>query len=53
VAMAPGEAAGARTASNSAYRLLEPQGHHRAQDTFYAGNTKGVGRIYQQTFIDT
>ena len=27
-----------------------------AQDTFYAfyvGNMKGVGRIYQQTFIDT
>ena len=24
-----------------------------AQDTFYVGNIKGVGRIYQQTFIDT
>lgn len=24
-----------------------------AQDTFYIGNLKGVGRIYQQTFIDT
>src|SRR5271166_94663 len=24
-----------------------------AQDTFYVGNMKGVGRIYQQTFIDT
>jgi hypothetical protein len=24
-----------------------------AQDTFYVGNLKGVGRIYQQTFIDT
>lgn len=23
------------------------------QDTFYVGNLKGVGRIYQQTFIDT
>ena len=23
------------------------------QDTFYVGNMKGVGRIYQQTFIDT
>ena len=22
-------------------------------DTFYVGNMKGVGRIYQQTFIDT
>jgi hypothetical protein len=24
-----------------------------AQDTFYVGNMKGVGRVYQQTFIDT
>ena len=24
-----------------------------AQDTFYVGNMKGVGRIYQQTFIVT
>ena len=24
-----------------------------AQDTFYVGTMKGVGRIYQQTFIDT
>ena len=24
-----------------------------AQDTFYVGNLKGVGRIYQQIFIDT
>jgi len=23
------------------------------QDTFYVGNMKGVGRIYQQTFVDT
>ena len=23
------------------------------EDTFYVGNMKGVGRIYQQTFIDT
>ena len=23
------------------------------QGTFYAGNMKGVGRIYQQTFVDT
>jgi hypothetical protein len=25
----------------------------RAQDTFYVGNMKGVGSIYQQTFIGT
>lgn len=27
--------------------------HPGSQDTFCAGNLKGVGRIYQQTFIDT
>ena len=28
-------------------------GYLGAQDTFYVGHLKGVGRIYQQTFIDT
>jgi transposase len=28
-------------------------GYLGAQDTYYVGNLKGVGRIYQQTFIDT
>ena len=28
-------------------------GYLGAQDTFYVGHIKGVGRIYQQTFIDT
>ncbi|CAH5764423.1 hypothetical protein AI2994V1_4612 (plasmid) [Escherichia coli] len=28
-------------------------GYLGSQDTFYAGNLKGVGRIYQQTFVDT
>ncbi len=28
-------------------------GYCGAQDTFYVGTMKGVGRIYQQTFIDT
>ena len=28
-------------------------GYLGAQDTFYVGTLKGVGRIYQQTFIDT
>lgn len=28
-------------------------GYLGAQDTFYVGNLKGVGRIYQQTFINT
>jgi len=30
----------------------ERPGYCGAQDTFYAGAMKGVGRIYQQTFID-
>jgi len=30
----------------------ECPGYCGAQDTFYVGNMKGVGRIYQQTFID-
>ena len=31
----------------------EHPGYLGAQDTYYVGNLKGVGRIYQQTFIDT
>ncbi len=31
----------------------EHPGYCGAQDTFYIGNMKGVGRIYQQTFVDT
>ena len=31
----------------------ECPGYCGAHDTFYVGNMKGVGRIYQQTFIDT
>jgi transposase InsO family protein len=35
----------------------EIESHHPgylgAQDTYYVGSIKGVGRIYQQTFIDT
>ena len=31
----------------------ECPGYCGAQDTFYVGNMKGVGRIYQQTAIDT
>ena len=36
---------------------VEIETHHPgylgSQDTFYVGNLKGVGRIYQQTFVDT
>jgi hypothetical protein len=28
-------------------------GYFVSQDTFYVGNIKGVGWIYQQTFVDT
>ncbi len=31
----------------------EHPGYCGAQDTFYVGTLKGVGRIYQQTFVDT
>lgn len=31
----------------------EHPGYLGAQDTFYVGTLKGVGRIYQQSFIDT
>jgi transposase InsO family protein len=31
----------------------EHPGHLGSQDTYYVGTLKGVGRIYQQTFVDT
>jgi transposase InsO family protein len=31
----------------------ECPGYCGAQDTFYVGTLKGVGRVYQQTFLDT
>ena len=31
----------------------EHLGYWGAQNTFYVGDLKGVGRVYQQTFIDT
>lgn len=31
----------------------ECPGYCIAQDTFYVGTLKGVGRVYQQTVIDT
>lgn len=33
--------------------ISEFPGYCGAQDTFFVGTMKGVGRIYQQTFIDT
>lgn len=34
------------------FETLHP-GHLGSQDTFYVGNLRGVGRIYQQTLVDT
>jgi transposase InsO family protein len=31
----------------------EHRGYLASQDTYYVGTLKGVGRIYQQTFVDT
>src|ERR1700737_1301578 len=31
----------------------EHPGYCGAEDPFYVGNLKGVGRVYQQTFVDT
>lgn len=38
-----------------AHGEIEPEhpGYLGAQNTYYVGHIKGVGRIYQQTFIDT
>ena len=33
-------------------KTLHP-GYLGSQDTFYVGTLKGVGRVYQQTFVDT
>ena len=38
--------------SHGEIESLHP-GYLGAQDTYYVGTIKGVGRIYQQTFIDT
>ena len=35
-----------------AARLRHP-GYLGSQDTFYVGTFKGVGRVYQQTYVDT
>jgi hypothetical protein len=41
-----------KSASISAHCAPNHPGYCGAQDTFYVGNLKGVGRVYQQTFID-
>ena len=42
-------------AEKEAHGEIETQhpGYLGSQDTYYVGNMKGVGRIYQQTFVDT
>jgi transposase InsO family protein len=62
----PGARAGRRQAGvHQAYASFAPcnvahgeietahPGYLGSQDTFYVGTIKGVGRIYQQTFVDT
>ena len=46
------EKAKAEKEAHGAFESEHP-GYCGAQDTFYVGNLKGVGRVYQQTFIDT
>ena len=46
------EKATAEKESQGEIESLHP-GYLGAQDTYYVGTLKGVGRIYQQTFIDT
>src|SRR5690606_3609608 len=43
------------TEQKEAHGEIESQhpGYLGSQDTYYVGSIKGVGRIYQQTFIDT
>ena len=41
------------TAEKEAHGEFESECDCGAQETFYVGTLKGVGRIYQQTFIDT
>src|SRR5215472_9191400 len=48
-----GETWQAVAAAAAISRPAECPGYCGAQDTFYVGTLKGVGRIYQQTFIDT
>ena len=31
----------------------EHPGYLGSQDVYYVGNFKGIGRVYQQTFVDT
>ncbi|BBM02520.1 hypothetical protein GL2_25940 [Microbulbifer sp. GL-2] len=40
---------------NEAYGEIDTQhpGYLGSQDTFYVGKLKGVGRVYQQTYVDT
>ncbi|MBW9267912.1 MAG: IS481 family transposase [Candidatus Thiodiazotropha sp. (ex. Lucinisca nassula)] len=40
---------------NEAYGEIETEhpGYLGSQDTYYVGTIKGIGRIYQQTFVDT
>ena len=44
-----------KKAEKEAYGEIETEhpGYLGSQDTFYVGTLKGIGRIYQQTYVDT
>ena len=44
-----------RKVTDEAHGTFESEcpGYCGAQDTFFVGTLKGVGRVYQQTFVDT
>ncbi len=50
--MAALEKAKARKEAHGEIESHHP-GYLGSQDTYYGGTMKGVGRIYQQTFVDT
>jgi hypothetical protein len=41
--------------NKEAFGEIETQhpGYLGSQDTYYVGNFKGIGKVYQQTFVDT
>jgi transposase InsO family protein len=49
----PRAGAGARRQGGHGEIETEHPGYLGAQDTYYVGTIKAIGRIYQQTFIDT
>lgn len=57
VVLTEGQVSALEKAKEEKFAMGEIETHHPgylgAQDTYYVGTIKGVGRFYQQTFIDT